>query len=199
MKPVGVGNTKVNQLGGRFLTGDRVGAGSYRLVARVALLASLLAFASLSGCASGYRFGAGSLYRPDVQTIAVPVVESDILRPFMGERLTEAIIREIQLRTPYQIATEQNAQSVLRVRLTNDVKRVVGENVNDEPRDLQFGLIVTATWTNRFGEPLSTRPEINLGEHQNFIPEAGQSMTTVQQDAIDRLARRIVSQLESDW
>lgn len=164
----------------------------------LSLLPCLLCGVLLSGCA-GYRVGAGTLYRPDVQTIAVPVVESESLRPHLGERLTEAIVREIHLQTPYQVSSEATAQSVLRVRILNDTKRVLGENINDEPRDLQVGSLVSATWTNRFGEPLTQRPEIVLDLNANFIPEGGQSMLTAQQDVIDKLARRIVAQLEADW
>ena len=38
-----------------------------------------------------------------------------------------------------------------------------------------------------------------FGQSIRFVPEAGQSFDTATQDAIDRLARRIVSQMEARW
>lgn len=165
---------------------------------RSAVLCLVTLVITTNGCA-GYRFGASSLYRPDVQTIAVPVVESESLRPFLGERLTEAIVREIQLQTPYTVSSASTAQSILQVRILSDSKLVLGEDINDNPRDLQVGMLASVAWTNRLGEPLTRQPSYTLEVTENFVPEGGQSMVTAQQDVIDRLARRIVSQIEADW
>ena len=56
----------------------------------------------LSGCV-GYQVGTGSLYAPDVATVYVPMIESDSYRRDLGERLTEAVVKEIELKTPYKV------------------------------------------------------------------------------------------------
>ena len=66
----------------------------------------------LPGCA-GYQLGQRSLYRPDIRTIHVPVVHSDSFRRHLGERLTEAIVKEIELKTTYKVVDAGSADSVL--------------------------------------------------------------------------------------
>ena len=61
-----------------------------------------LALIVLPGCA-GYQIGNRSLYRPDIRTVHVPVVQSESFRRYLGERLTEAIVKEVELRTPYKV------------------------------------------------------------------------------------------------
>src|SRR5881397_1775573 len=69
-----------------------------------------------TGCI-GYHAGTGSLYAPDVATVYVPMIESDSYRRDLGERLTEAVVKEIELKTPYKAVSTPNADSILSVRL----------------------------------------------------------------------------------
>ena len=82
------------------------------------------AFCFLPGCA-GYQLGQRSLYRPDIRTVHVPVVQSDSYRRYLGERLTEAVVKEIELRTPYKVVDSESADSVLNVRLVSESKRIL--------------------------------------------------------------------------
>ena len=66
----------------------------------------------LAGCAS-YQVGSESLYAPDVATVYVPMIESDSYRRDLGERLTEAVIKEIELKTPYKVVGTPDADSIL--------------------------------------------------------------------------------------
>src|SRR5687768_8924245 len=78
--------------------------------ARVAFLVWL----TFPGCA-GYQLGQRSLYRPDIRTVHVPVVQSDSYRRYLGERLTEAVVKQIELKTPYKVVGSDSADSVLSV------------------------------------------------------------------------------------
>src|SRR6266481_1806454 len=92
---------------------------------RLRCCAALVAIVMLAGggCA-GYRFGAASLYPPDIQTVYVPVFESNSFRRNLGEWLTEAVCKEIELKTPYKVVGTPNADSVLTGKITSDTKRV---------------------------------------------------------------------------
>lgn len=172
----------------------------------VLLTVLLPVFATLlSGCA-GYQVGHNTLFRPDIRTIHVPVFESESLRGNLGERLTEAIVKEIQNRSPYRVVHEPNADSVLRGRIVRETKRVAAENRNDDARDIATELSVEVQWIDRRGELLLQRsgipiPQLAVGVTQNahFIPEAGQSLATAHQETIERLAREIVGQMEIWW
>lgn len=158
------------------------------------------------GCA-GYQLGQDTLYRQDVTTVHVPIFQSDSFRRNLGEQLTEAVIKEIELKTPYVITSDPaEADSVLAGRVIRDRKYVTIENANDEPRDIETELLVEVSWQSRGGE-LIAQPYITdvpnqllrLGQSVHFVPEGGQSIATAHQDAIHRLAEQIVAQMEVPW
>ena len=166
----------------------------------------LLGFCLLTcGCA-GYQIGTRTLYRPDIRTVYVPMFESDSLRRSLGERLTEAVVREIELKTPYKVVHRTDADSILSARIVSDTKRVVAEDVNDIPRDIETDLVVQVDWSDNRGQYLMQGANFNfspmsfsVAQNANFVPEGGQSVATAHQEAIQRLAKQIVSQMESPW
>ena len=160
---------------------------------------------ALSGCA-GYQTGAGSLYAPDVTTVYVPMIDSDSYRRDLGERLTEAVIKEIELKTPYKVVSTPDADSILSARLISDTRRTVIENAYDDPRLSEIELRAEVTWLNRRRQPICPPqavpipPDLVLvSQTANLIPEVGQSVATQQQQAIERLAQQIVSTMEAPW
>src|SRR6476619_7380522 len=87
----------------------------------------------LTGCI-GYQVGTGSLYAPDVATVYVPMIDSDSYRRDLGERLTEAVVKEIELKTPYKVVNTPDADSILSARLLTDTRRRVIQNAFSDPR-----------------------------------------------------------------
>ncbi len=186
-----------------------VGGGSNRAIGRpspgyLTILLSMI-LSPFMGCAA-YQIGHQSLYRPDIRTVHVPVFESESLRRNLGERLTEAVIKEIEQRTPYKVVGATNADSVLSGRITREQKRVVVVNRNNDAREIETELTAEVRWVNRRGDVLMQRggiplPQLEFGVIQGsvFLPEAGQSRVTSEQDVIERLARDIVGQMEMWW
>lgn len=165
----------------------------------------LLLVSLLAGC-QGYQIGSRSFHRPDIRTVYVPMFESDSFRRHLGERLAEAVVKQIEQDTPYKVVSDPGADSVLRGRLIADSKAVLAEDINDNPRDLQFNTVAQFQWTDRLGNPIIQTVTLPIppgpasaSAHGEYVPEAGQSTTTASQTAIDRLAREIVSQLQSAW
>ena len=166
---------------------------------------AILILVSLAGCAS-YRVGSGSLYAPDVATVYVPMIESDSFRRDLGERLTEAVVKEIELKTPYKVVGTPDADSILSTRLIGDTKRITVENRNDDPRAVEINMAAQVTWLIRRRVPLRAPSTIDLppeflpiNQTSTLIPEVGQSVATAQQQAIERLAQQIVSTMEEPW
>jgi hypothetical protein len=158
--------------------------------------------AALTGIFAGchfYQVGNEGLYRPDIRTIYVEMFEADTFRKFLGQRLTEAVVKEIELNTPLRVTEQSQAQSILRGTLVRERKRVLSETVNDDPRVLQIDYLVELSWTDRQGVPLMNREVLSVGRGLDFIPEAGQSLTTAEQELIQRIARQIVQQMEASW
>lgn len=159
----------------------------------------------LAGCA-GYQVGNWSLYPSHIETVYVPIFESNSFRRNLGERLTEAVIKEIEQRTPYKVVGEPEADSLLTGQILTDTKRVLVENRLDEPRKLEFSMFVQVRWVDRRGQMLRQCPPIPLSPEvigvtgqAELIPEFGQSVATSSQQAIERAARQIVSLMETPW
>jgi hypothetical protein len=172
---------------------------------RVWIFPCLLLLWTVSGCAA-YRFGAASMFPPGIRTVHVPVVRNDTFRHDLGVRLSEALVKEIERRTPYKVTGDPNADSTLVCRVTNETKRVLTETINDDPRALDAAITVRASWTSRGGELLMQNSlvpthdlAIAFSQDARFVPEAGQSVDTATQSAIEDLAERIVSQMEMRW
>ena len=166
------------------------------------LVLSCLLLMPVSGC--GYTLGNG--FSPDIKTVSVPIFENDTFRRGLEFQLTEAVQKGIQNRTPYRLARGTDADTRLTGRIVQVRKDVLGENSNDDPRQLQFSIMVRVTWENlRTGEILAKQevpvaPDaIPLLTQAGFAPELGQSQATATQTAIDQLARKIINLMETPW
>ncbi len=179
---------------------------TWRLPAcRKGLLVCVALLSWCAGCA-GYQMGQKSLYRCDVKTVHLPMVQSDSYRRNLGEQLTEAIAKEIELNTPYSLVDADQADSILNVRLVSENKRVLAETKNDDVRDFETDFFVQMSWVDRRGDLIATGPRIpfaptlvNIGQTANFVPEGGQSLATAQKEAMGRLAAQIRGQMEAPW
>jgi lipopolysaccharide assembly LptE-like protein len=166
----------------------------------------LLAFVSLLvGCATPYQIGNRSLYPQDVRTVYVPIFDSDSFRRNLGERLTEAVMKEIENKTPYKVVGTSNADSILSGRIVGETKRVVAENRYDDPRKLDVNLRIEVSWIDRGGGIIydgcvSLPPELTtVSTSATFLPEYGQSVATAHQQAIQRVAEQVVGMMEAPW
>ena len=170
----------------------------FDLIGAVVMAAIVSVLIGASGCAR-YHLGNQFLYNSSIRSVSVIMFESDSNRRFLGQRLTEAVVKEIELSTPLTITDAQIADSFIRGRLVRDDKRVAGENINDEPRTLNVAWVVEVDWVDRAGVPLFQRQKIRIRRDADFVPEGGQLISTAQQRIIDQIARDVVSQMQSPW
>jgi outer membrane lipopolysaccharide assembly protein LptE/RlpB len=168
------------------------------------ILAALLLLA-FSGCAQ-YHFGNRSLFPCDVQTVYVPMFESNSFRRDLGERLTEAVVKEIERRSPYKVVSNPNADTVLTGRIVSDTKHLLVQTRNGDPRMEELKFQVQVSWIDRRGNAIRQFPPVpvpgecvTLTGAAGVVPEFGQSIATQQQKAIQKLAQQIVNMMETPW
>lgn len=162
---------------------------------------------SLCGGCAGYQLGTHSLFRPDIHTVHVPMFESDSFRRNLSEWLTEAVVKEIEQRSPYKVVADPNtADSILIGRLVSDTKTVLAETVNDDARNIKVDFVLQVSWHDRRGDAIVPNSTFSLAqqgftvaEDGTFIPEAGQSLVSAQQRVITQIARQVVAQMEAGW
>ncbi len=165
-------------------------------------------------------------YRTDICSIRVPIFKSQIYfdetRQGLEMDLTRAVVRQIQLKTPWKV--KDDADTELTGTIISLTKNVLNRNQRNLPRETETDLAVQIKWVDlRTGENL-TRPArgpgslpppplpealpgspppatdtvavFSLGQ---IIPEIGQSNATAYKQNVDRLAVQIVSMMEQPW
>ena len=175
-----------------------------RLVFNIAVIVLL---ASMGGCAS-YQVGNQTLYPSHIKTVHVPVFESLSFRRNLGEQLSEAVVKEIETKTPYKVVgSAADADSVLTCNIINDTKNMIVQDWYNDPRQMQMVMQVQVTWVDRKGnvlresEPIVISPATSTQVTATSIltAETGQSVATAQQEAIARAAEQIVGMMETPW
>lgn len=149
----------------------------------------------LSGC--GYS--ARRPFPKDVRTVHVEMFASREFRRGIEFDLTEALAKRIQQDTPYRLAERERADTVL----TGEVKEfrqaaLVSDFRTGLPREIAGVLVVSFRWRDqRTGEILAENE--NLLQHVEYIPSLDEGEPIGLSRAIERMAERIVEQMESPW
>ena len=167
--------------------------------------ASLLGL--LSGCLGlGYHVGTKSLFGQDLKTVYVPIFESDLDRHGVAERLTEAVCKRIEARSPYKVVGRPDADSVLTGKISSETKTATLFNRFNDVRQRQGTLSVIITWKDRRNNELRQFEAIPWNENSAIVkttsylvPEYGQSVATAEMEQIDRIADQIVGMMEIPW
>ena len=155
---------------------------------------------ALAGCGYSTR----PMYPCSVQTVYVPMFQSKVFRRGMEFQLTEAVIKEIERKTPYKVVRSANAYTTLKGEIKGARKRVLIQTPEDEPRELEMALTVDIEWRdNRSGALLchnqSEGTPILVRQSDLYAPELGQTTATAVHEAIDKLAVQIVAMMEEPW
>jgi hypothetical protein len=151
----------------------------------------------LTGC--GYS--TAPMHRTDVKTVYVPIWNEgkEVYRRGLEFRLTEAVIKRLRQVTDYKLADKAHADTMLTGTIELVPQRVLSANPDTGlPRELEATFLVSFTWTDmRTGKPIVKRS--NIREVGTYIPPFSESFYQGSEDVINRLAERIVQEMEADW
>ncbi|MDR3182612.1 MAG: LPS assembly lipoprotein LptE [Planctomycetaceae bacterium] len=158
------------------------------------------------GCIGiGYQAGSKPLFGEDVHTVYVPLFAADPTRRHLAERLTEAVCKRIEERSPYKVVSRPTADSVLQGRLVERSQRVhIVDDFND-PRQKTGTIKIEVKWHSRREQELgSTVLSWNEGAASasaadTMSAEFGHSQLTSEQRQIEELADKIVGMMEMPW
>jgi hypothetical protein len=161
-----------------------------------------------------------------VCSVRVPIFKNltyrDSTRQGIEMQLTQAVVRQIELKTPYKV--KQDADTELTGTIVALTKGILNRNQRNLPRETETTLAVEVVWKDlRSGEILSRPahgpgalppppppdappgtpppppPGIAVFSLGHFIPEIGQSNASAYKENVDRLAVQIVSMMEEPW
>ena len=158
------------------------------------LLAVFIAMLTLTSC--GYS--SKPLYSRTYRTVAVPIFANKTFRREWEFRLTEALDKNIESRTPYKLAAQDKADTILTGEIVEISESVLTERFGtDLPRESQLTVAVNFTWKDRAGHVIVERKNFNRSATE--IPQLGERVADAEQSAIERLAAAIVEQMQTSW
>jgi hypothetical protein len=169
----------------------------------------LLFAAVLAGLAAGCSddptkgYSTAGLHRDDVESVAVPIWKraNPVYRREIETRLTEALVKRIQLDTPYKVTDKSKADTILEGTLVNITQRVMSFNPDTgSPRDIEVQLTVDYKWTDlRTGEVLVEKKGFRAAAVYYPPEPLSEDFFEGSEDAVNRLAEQIVETMERPW
>lgn len=173
-------------------------------VGQLAILGVLAA--ATAGCAddatTGYTLA--NQYRKGIKTVSVPIWTrgKDIYRRGLEMRLTEALVKRIELDTPYKVTTRARADTLLSGTIETIAQRVLSFDPDSGlPRELEMTITVSFRWTDlrKEGKIIIEQSEFRVAGI--YIPHEplSEDFFRGSEDTINRLAGRIVEQMEAPW
>ena len=136
----------------------------------------------------------------DVKTVAI-FFKSNVFRRDLEKQLYEAVVKEINLRTPYRVVgNHEEADSLLTATITSDNKNLVVEAPTNLPRELNASIYVQANWTHNPPTDIESKRTLTLiAETINFIPEVGETAESGYNHVIQSIAKQMVDMMEQAW
>lgn len=139
-------------------------------------------------------------FRDDIQTVFVEMLHSREFRRELEFSLSEAIVKRIELDTPYKIAPRSRADSVLSGEILEVRQATLGTDFDtDLPRETAATIVMSWRWKDlRTGEMLRQRPRAIYTT--TYIPPVGETFQTGMLRGLDGLAEQVVVEvMESGW
>ncbi len=149
------------------------------------------------GCGYSHQ----GLYDANVRTVSVPIFKNKTFHRDMEMRLTEALKKRIESRTPYKVTGSGSADTIL-------TGTIVAIHTNSLSRDFDTGLVqegqVTVTvdieWKDlRDGKILRKRRSVTgTGK---YVPKrgVGEPVEVAYHQAIEELSWQILAVMRRDW
>lgn len=134
-----------------------------------------------------------------IRTVAVDVFESREFRRGLELQLTEALAKRIEIETPFKLAKKERADTLLSGEILDVRQATIGRDFRTvTPRETAATFVVSFQWKDlRSGEILLSRS--NYVQTIDYIRPLGEDFYHASQHAIDRLAERMVEEMQSDW
>ncbi|MBP26668.1 MAG: LPS assembly lipoprotein LptE [Phycisphaerales bacterium] len=143
----------------------------------------------------------GTTYSTDIKTIAIPVVQNDTFDREVGYLLTNALIREVETRTPWRVTGETVADTLLDVTIT-DVKLRALSQSRLTKLDQEVAVQLTVDWNwERMDDSSTIAGWEGMGTAGMFFPSnpLGEPIELGRLQSVELMARAIVDRMAESW
>lgn len=169
------------------------------------LTLALLAGASAAGgCAADptQRYTLASQYPANIRTVAVQIFTrgENIYRRGLEMRLTEAVVKYIELNTPYKVTDKDHADTELTGTVTGVSQRTMSMVPKvSSPREMEVVISASMRWQDLRDGKVIRRSNVRAAGSYILRAPISEDFFQGSEVAIDNLARRLVEEMEDDW
>lgn len=152
-------------------------------------------------CLLGGCYTNQPMYPEDYRTVAVPIFENRTFYRNVEFDVTEALIKEIELRTPYKVVDQAIADTLIQGQITTIEQRVVSRRSDiGVVQEIEYQVLANVQWKDlRSGRTIMDRQGLEaIGRYIPTTP-VGETPDIAQHAAVERMSRDIVDAMRSDW
>lgn len=134
-----------------------------------------------------------------VNSVHVEMFHTRDFRRDLEFRLTEAVVKRIEMDTNYRIAARREADTVLSGELVEVRQNTLGNDFRtDLPRETSAAYVISFRWKDlRTGKILVERERFPYVA--TYIPPVGESFFDGAVRGLDGVAEQLVESMESQW
>jgi len=178
----------------------------HRTAGRALMFASLIAAMFAVGCRSqgvegilGYT--SASMYPADIRTVAVPIFDNRTFETGLEREITDAVIKEIHARTPYQVVSGAEADSLLSGAVMS-IRRVElsSQRGTGLAQELLRTVTISFTWKDlRSGRVLAQQFDFESSDVYIASRPINEREEIAEWAIAEELARDIVAAMRESW
>lgn len=157
----------------------------------------------LAGCAADPTEGwsTASVWSTDIRTVAVNVFENNTFNREFAFEFMDALIKEIEARTPYKVTARSRADTIVTGRIRSvDHTQLSKSSLTGLSEEVTVSVTIDLKWTDvRTGESLLELESFTADSL--FVPSnpTREPIELAQFGAARKLARDVVSEMKTDW
>jgi len=146
-------------------------------------------------------YASTSVYSKSISTVAVPIFANQTYGRDIEFELTDALIKEIESRTPYKVTSEAQADSIVLGQVRNvQLDQLSKSRLTGLSEEVILSVTIDFQWKDlRSGKVIVERKA--FAGHGLFVPSrpTGEPIELGRFAAVQQLARDIVAEMRSDW
>ena len=146
-------------------------------------------------------YSSSSLYPKQYQSIAIPIFQNSTMTRDVEFMLTDAIIKEIQFRSPYRVVDKHVAETILTGTITSMKLRTLSRSqTTGLDNEVLFNVVIDFEWSDQLnGNRIVGRK--NFASSAVFIPSrpSSEPLEIGQFAVVQQLASDIVDQMQASW
>lgn len=151
--------------------------------------------------ATGCSYTQKELYPADYRSVSVPIMRNLTFYRGVEFDVTEALIKEIELRTPYKVIAQGSADTELvgTIRSINQTQ-VSQRSTGAVPQEMEMSVLIDWQWKDlRSGKPIRDRQGFQAVARYVPTRPVSEDITTGRHGVAQAAATAIVSQMRADW